>query len=145
MYLEPWGSRWPHSDWVDAWAVLRVTPSVIRARFARNMCCMVRGLVSEVIRHERRISQDSGRNDDWAPDAYTWLQGWYASHANGDWEHEYGVEIGTLDNPRWRVEIDLAGTELAGHEFNRLKSRRSAHDWLEAWVEGDTYQERAAH
>jgi hypothetical protein len=29
--------------------------------------------------------------------------------------------------------------ELAGHEFNRLKSRRSAHDWLEAWVEGDTY------
>jgi hypothetical protein len=28
-----------------------------------------------------------------------WLQGWYATQCDGDWEHEYGVSIETLDNP----------------------------------------------
>jgi hypothetical protein len=40
------------------------------------------------------------------------LQTWYLSQCNGDWEHSYGVRIGTLDNPGWSVTIDLVGTEL---------------------------------
>ncbi|NLS91358.1 MAG: rhodanese-related sulfurtransferase [Planctomycetaceae bacterium] len=37
---------------------------------------------------------------------------WYASQCNGQWEHEYGIKIETLDNPGWSVEIDLAHTDL---------------------------------
>ena len=27
-----------------------------------------------------------------------WLEEWYKSQCDGDWEHLFGVEIGTLDN-----------------------------------------------
>lgn len=40
-----------------------------------------------------------------------WIEGWYAAQCDGDWEHEYGVKIYTLDNPGWGVDIDLSGTE----------------------------------
>jgi len=38
------------------------------------------------------------------------LEDWYASVCDGDWEHTYGVKIGTLDNPGWTVDIDLRQT-----------------------------------
>ncbi|MFE4959105.1 Imm53 family immunity protein [Streptomyces sp. NPDC056653] len=28
-----------------------------------------------------------------------WLQNRYAQQCDGDWEHEWGVKIATLDNP----------------------------------------------
>ena len=40
------------------------------------------------------------------------LQRWYASQCDGDWEHHSDVEIGTLDNPGWSVDIDLADAAL---------------------------------
>jgi hypothetical protein len=40
------------------------------------------------------------------------LQQWYAAHCDGGWEHQYGIKIETLDNPGWRVTIDLTDTEL---------------------------------
>jgi len=45
------------------------------------------------------------------------LQAWYLSQCNGIWEHAYGVAIGTLDNPGWSLEIDLAGTRLEDIAF----------------------------
>jgi hypothetical protein len=50
-----------------------------------------------------------------------WLMGWYASQCNGDWEHHYGVEIGTLDNPGWTVTIDLEDTDFEGREFSAIQ------------------------
>ncbi|MEU4549059.1 Imm53 family immunity protein [Nonomuraea dietziae] len=44
----------------------------------------------------------------------TSLQSWYASCCDDDWEHSYGVTIGTLDNPGWCMKIDLVDTSLAG-------------------------------
>jgi hypothetical protein len=35
-----------------------------------------------------------------------WLQDWYTAHCNEEWEHEWGVKIAMLDNPRWTVTID---------------------------------------
>lgn len=46
-----------------------------------------------------------------------WLQHWYASQCDGDWEHEFGVKIDTLDNPGWCLDIDLTGTELEHEPF----------------------------
>src|ERR1700682_6352449 len=40
------------------------------------------------------------------------LQDWYTAHRDGDWEHQYGVTIESLDNPGWWVRIDLQQTEL---------------------------------
>ena len=49
------------------------------------------------------------------------LELWYAAQCNGEWEHGYGVTICTLDNPGWRLRIQLAGTPLAGRPFAKLE------------------------
>ena len=50
-------------------------------------------------------------------DQLAWLMDWYAAQCDGEWEHRYGVTIGTLDNPGWTLEIDLAGTSLETRDF----------------------------
>ena len=59
-----------------------------------------------------------------------WLQQWYQSQCDGDWEHTYGVDIGTLDNPGWTLKIDLDGTDLWEKDLDFVKIERSEHDWI---------------
>ena len=40
---------------------------------------------------------------------------WLKSHWNGDWEHSYGFDIGTMDNPGFSITIDLQETECADY------------------------------
>jgi Immunity protein 53 len=40
------------------------------------------------------------------------IENWYLSNCNEDWEHQNGVSTESLDNPGWRVEIDLVNTKL---------------------------------
>jgi hypothetical protein len=68
-----------------------------------------------------------GRSTD---DALTLLQRWYLSRCDGEWEHRHGVTIESLDNPGWRVTIDLAGLPMAGTGCDWAKIDRSEHDWL---------------
>lgn len=53
-------------------------------------------------------------------DTFTRIQKWYAHQCDGDWEHQHGVRIETLDNPGWRVTIDLAGTEADGRSMEPI-------------------------
>ena len=64
---------------------------------------------------------------DWLDD----LQRWYAAQCDGDWEHTYGVSIETLDNPGWRLRVDLVGTELEALAATRGRVERSETDWLD--------------
>ena len=68
------------------------------------------------------------------------LQCWYAAQCNGDWEHEFGVNITTLDNPGWLVKINLAGTPLDGKTFDPIREPigdrfQKSEDWLDCRVE----------
>jgi hypothetical protein len=72
-------------------------------------------------------------------DAVAQLQRRYADHCDGDWEHQQGVEIGTLDNPGWSVKIALGGTGLEERSFDRIHVDRAEDDWLRAWVEADKW------
>ena len=38
------------------------------------------------------------------------LQAWYAAHCDGDWEQEFGVTIGTMQDAGWELRVDLVGT-----------------------------------
>ncbi len=64
-----------------------------------------------------------------------WLQRWYLSHCNGDWERKYGLEIRTLDNPGWRLIADLGGTSAETKALAKVEIERSDDDWLHYWVE----------
>ena len=63
------------------------------------------------------------------------LQKWYAAQCNGEWEHQYGIEIGTLDNPGWLLKIDLADTRAEARTLALEKIERSGTDWIHYWVE----------
>lgn len=42
---------------------------------------------------------------------------WYSIHCNGNWEHSYGFEINTLDNPGISLSIDLNETCLKNKSY----------------------------
>ena len=57
---------------------------------------------------------------DFVADPLKDLQEWYSSHCDGRWEHQYGVSIGTLDNPGWHFKVELTDTELFDRAFNEI-------------------------
>jgi len=63
------------------------------------------------------------------------LQKWYLARCNGKWEHSWGVEIGTLDNPGWRARIDLNATPKENAVFAHVENHRSESDWIVYWAE----------
>lgn len=73
-------------------------------------------------------------------DGFTWLQQWFASHCDGDWEHSDGIRIGTLDNPGWELAVDLRDTELANRPFTNVKLDRSEVDWVQARVQDGRFE-----
>ncbi len=67
------------------------------------------------------------------------LQKWYFDHCNGEWEHQHGIRIGTIDNPGWSVEINLIGTRLENIIFKSIEIEKNEHDWLHCWVENKAF------
>lgn len=61
------------------------------------------------------------------------FQNWYAQNCNGDWEHDFGITIETLDNPGWLIKIDLQLMAFQDVIFN-LSERKSELDWYEIIV-----------
>ncbi len=72
--------------------------------------------------------------------AIGWLQDWYLSQCNDDWEHQFGIKVETLDNPGWKIEIDLSETELSEASFAPQRIERSANDWISCKVVDDKFQ-----
>jgi hypothetical protein len=68
------------------------------------------------------------------------LQQWYTSNCDGDWEHQYGIEIGTLDNPGWRLEVDLTETVLATCSFPGVEVTNNPTDWYRCGVESRVFK-----
>jgi len=57
------------------------------------------------------------------------IQAWYRQHCDGDWDHQYGVRIETLDNPGWLVQIDLIGTALEARHFSPIERSVNSEGW----------------
>lgn len=57
-------------------------------------------------------------------DIIEYFQQWYISKCNGTWEHSYGLDISTIDNPGWKVNINgesdrpLLSINLTGDDNN---------------------------
>ena len=58
------------------------------------------------------------------------IQQWYMGQCNGEWEHQHGVSIDTLDNPGWSVSIDLVGTSLESASMAPYRYDKGEDDWL---------------
>jgi hypothetical protein len=86
------------------------------------------GILSALCRLDRKMA--------FQLDPLKGLQEWYVSQCNGDWEHQYGVKIDTLDNPGWHLKIDLYDTNLSDRPFAEIKvDYEEEKDWYLCKVE----------
>jgi hypothetical protein len=69
-----------------------------------------------------------------------WIQKWYLSNCDGDWEHAYGISIGTLDNPGWSVTINLRGTQSEGLTMDRIQRETTDSDWVHCSISNMEFQ-----
>jgi hypothetical protein len=65
---------------------------------------------------------------------------WHAENCDGDWEHSYGILIGTLDNPGWEIIIDLNGTPLEKEYIEYKLVEKSESDWYGFSVENSKFK-----
>ena len=59
-----------------------------------------------------------------------WLENWYESNCNGDWEHTFGITIDTLDNPGWCLKINITETLYENVTFEDVTVERAENDWI---------------
>ncbi len=59
-----------------------------------------------------------------------WLQNWYRDQCDGNWEHNYGIVISTIDNPGWDVKVDLSytSTEIEDKKWKLIEETES--NWV---------------
>lgn len=63
-----------------------------------------------------------------------WIQKWYISNCDGNWEHIYGINIYTLDNPGWSVNIELFDTDLEYANFETIQKYTNDNNWVHCSV-----------
>lgn len=71
---------------------------------------------------------------------FQFFQRWYAEQCDGDWEHEFGVEIKTLDNPGWHVVADLVDTGLEGRVLDRTLVELGDGRWVGSSADGKRFE-----
>jgi hypothetical protein len=71
-----------------------------------------------------------------------WLQEWYAAQCDGDWEHQNGARITTLDNPGWRVSVSLVDTASAGALMQPYVIDLNDDDWVRCEVRDGRFEGR---
>jgi hypothetical protein len=71
-------------------------------------------------------------------DGLHWLQEFLVLRANDEWEHTYGVDIKSIDNPGWRVKIDFKQSGKTYQPFERTEIERSDSDWVHYWIDEET-------
>ena len=67
---------------------------------------------------------------------FSLLEKWYASQCDALWEHGSGIDIDTLDNPGWRLKINIRGTKAEGKKLELVKLDRTENDWIHRWADG---------
>jgi hypothetical protein len=70
------------------------------------------------------------------------LTAWFAQQCDGDWEHDLGIRIETLDNPGWALDIRIGDTELEGVSAEWHKNEASEDTWLYWRSTGDMFEAR---
>ena len=70
----------------------------------------------------------------------SWLNNWYIGNCNGDWEHDYGISIETIDNPGWSVTIDTVDTSRELKDVQWTMFEVSPDDWYGYKVENGKFE-----
>jgi hypothetical protein len=72
----------------------------------------------------------------------SFMTGWFADHCDGDWEHDLGIRLATLDNPGWALDVSIGDTELAGAATEWHRNDKSDLEWLHWRSTGEMFEAR---
>ena len=68
------------------------------------------------------------------------LAAWCSQQQNAPWERSNGVRIERIDDPGWRVQIDLRGTVALGRTYREIRQLCPGDRWLHCRVKGDCFE-----
>lgn len=68
-----------------------------------------------------------------------WTQNWFKDNCDGDWERGNGIQITTLSNPGWEVEIDISKTSVANMNLKGILNEKSKQDWYGVKIENQKF------
>lgn len=58
-----------------------------------------------------------------------WIQNWFESNCDGDWEHEHQIKIITVDNPGWNVIIEFENSTMNIEDSEWILVDNGDADW----------------
>jgi hypothetical protein len=73
-------------------------------------------------------------------DLFHKLENWYSSQCDGEWEHQFGIAIETLDNPGWEVTIDLDETKWCDLIYEKRIGIIEQSSWMWASISECKFQ-----
>ncbi len=67
-------------------------------------------------------------------DDFKWLQHWYLSQCDGDWEHIFAIIIDTIGTNGWHIEISLNETIYENVPFISINEFKGKNDWYKCEI-----------
>lgn len=68
-----------------------------------------------------------------------WIQEWFKANCDGHWEKAEVIQITTLDNPGWEVEIDISKTSIASMHLKWILNENGKQDWYGVKIENQKF------
>tara|TARA_R110002167_G_scaffold117678_1_gene293794 strand:- start:262 stop:564 length:303 start_codon:yes stop_codon:yes gene_type:complete len=69
-----------------------------------------------------------------------WIQNWFSDNCDGAWEQGEGIQIITLDNPGWEVEVDISNTSIANINIEWILNENGPQDWYGVKIENQKFK-----
>ena len=68
------------------------------------------------------------------------IEKWYSSQCDGEWEHLNGISIETTDNPGWHVTIETSNSTTPLSDRTWILQEKSDDDWFGYKVLGGVFE-----
>ena len=68
-----------------------------------------------------------------------WIEKWYVENCDGDWEHNNGIKIDTLENPGWSIIIDLKGTKYFKENIEKVVAENDNNVWYSYHIDSGKF------
>jgi hypothetical protein len=68
-----------------------------------------------------------------------WIQNWFKTNCDGEWEKGEVIQITNLDNPGWEVEIDISKTSVANLDLKWILNEIGKQDWYGVKIENQKF------
>jgi hypothetical protein len=68
-----------------------------------------------------------------------WIQNWFQENCDGEWEQGSVIQITTLEDPGWEVEIDISTTSITNLELDWILNEVGTHDWYGVKIENQKF------